>query len=159
MTDDTLSTAAFVHDIGKLFIPGVILDKREGFDTLEREIMDLHVDGSDVAYPKELEEEMNVFWEQELYHDMSREDRAAEKEKYESRGENAALEYMLLIEETERSVLRGKAVQPEILNEAQKEAMERMAKKEIKEQTMSKEVAKLLQDQMRDRRMQQEIER
>ena len=42
MTDETLSTAAFVHDIGKLFIPSVILDKREGFSNLEREIMDLH---------------------------------------------------------------------------------------------------------------------
>ena len=125
----------------------------------EKELPQVYVDGSDVAYPKELEEEMNVFWEQELYRDMSREERAAEREKYESREENAALEYMLLIEAAERSVLRGKAVQPELLNEVQREAMERMAKKEIKEQTMSKEVAKLLQDQMRDRRMQQEIER
>lgn len=42
MTDDCLSTAALVHDIGKLYISERILDKHEGFDTLEREIIDLH---------------------------------------------------------------------------------------------------------------------
>lgn len=42
MTDDTLSTAAFVHDIGKVYIPAVILDKREGLSDLEREIVNLH---------------------------------------------------------------------------------------------------------------------
>lgn len=42
MTDDVLSTAALVHDIGKLYIPKLILDKRDGLDALEREVMDLH---------------------------------------------------------------------------------------------------------------------
>ena len=76
-----------------------------------------------------------------------------------NREENAALEYMLSIEAVERSVLRAGGVQPELLNEVQKEAMERMGKKEIREQTMSREMAKRLQDQMWDRRIQQEIER
>lgn len=40
--NDLLSTAALVHDIGKLYIPGWILNKREGLDTLEREVIDLH---------------------------------------------------------------------------------------------------------------------
>ena len=40
--DDKLSDAAYVHDIGKLFIPERILDKHEGLDCLEREIMGLH---------------------------------------------------------------------------------------------------------------------
>lgn len=42
MTDDTLSTAALVHDIGKLYVPERILDKRSGLDSLERELIDLH---------------------------------------------------------------------------------------------------------------------
>lgn len=42
MTDDTLSTAAFVHDIGKIYMPYSILNKREGLSTLEREIIDYH---------------------------------------------------------------------------------------------------------------------
>lgn len=40
--DDKLSDAAYVHDIGKLFIPERILDKHEGLTRLEREIMGLH---------------------------------------------------------------------------------------------------------------------
>ena len=40
--DDVLSTAALVHDIGKLYIPKIILDKRGGLDALEREVIDLH---------------------------------------------------------------------------------------------------------------------
>lgn len=40
--DDKLSDAAYVHDIGKLFIPEKILDKHEGLTQLEREIMGLH---------------------------------------------------------------------------------------------------------------------
>ena len=40
--DDVLSTAALVHDIGKLYIPKIILDKRGGLDVLEREVIDLH---------------------------------------------------------------------------------------------------------------------
>ena len=40
--DDVLSTAALVHDIGKLYIPKMILDKRGGLDALEREVIDLH---------------------------------------------------------------------------------------------------------------------
>lgn len=42
MPDDCLSTAAFVHDIGKLYISSRILDKHGELDKLEREIVDLH---------------------------------------------------------------------------------------------------------------------
>lgn len=42
MADDSLSTAALVHDIGKLYISPAILDKHEGFTELERELVDLH---------------------------------------------------------------------------------------------------------------------
>ena len=135
-------------------IPMPVLAKLKNMD-----YMQVYVDGSDLAYPKELEEEMNAFLEQELYHDMSPDERLEEQQKYESREDNAAMEYMLMIEAGERSMLKGKNLQPELLNEVQREALERMAKKEIREQTMSKEMSKLLQDQMRDRRMQMEIDR
>lgn len=39
---DALSDAAYVHDVGKLFIPDRILDKHGGLDPLEREVMGLH---------------------------------------------------------------------------------------------------------------------
>lgn len=125
----------------------------------EQNLSNVYIDGNDVAYPKEIEEEMNTFWEQELYADIPVEEREAERSKYESREENAALEYMLLMEAGERSMIKGKQVNPDILNEVQKEAMEKVAKKEIKEQVMNKEVAKILQNHMRDRRMQQEVPR
>ena len=40
--DNDLSTAALLHDIGKLYVPDSILDKRGGLSTLEREVIDLH---------------------------------------------------------------------------------------------------------------------
>ena len=40
--DDSYSTAAFIHDIGKFYVPVCILDKREGLTSLEREIVELH---------------------------------------------------------------------------------------------------------------------
>lgn len=40
--NDLLSTAALMHDIGKLYVPDWILNKRDGLDALEREVIDLH---------------------------------------------------------------------------------------------------------------------
>ena len=42
MEDGSLSTAALVHDIGKLYIPERILDKHGGLTGLEREVIGLH---------------------------------------------------------------------------------------------------------------------
>lgn len=42
MTDEVLSTAALVHDIGKYYIPERILDRHEGLSPLERDVIDLH---------------------------------------------------------------------------------------------------------------------
>lgn len=42
MSDGILSASAFVHDIGKYYIPASILDKRGSLTALEREIIDLH---------------------------------------------------------------------------------------------------------------------
>ena len=40
--DHKLSNAALLHDIGKLYIPGNILDKNGRLTKLERELVDLH---------------------------------------------------------------------------------------------------------------------
>lgn len=40
--DEMLSTASFVHDIGKVYVTELILDKRKGLDKLERQLIDLH---------------------------------------------------------------------------------------------------------------------
>lgn len=40
--DEMLSTASFVHDIGKVYVTELILDKRNGLDKLERQLIDLH---------------------------------------------------------------------------------------------------------------------
>jgi len=42
MEDDHFSTAAFLHDIGKIHISEKILDKRDNLSVLEREVIDLH---------------------------------------------------------------------------------------------------------------------
>lgn len=42
LRSNVLSTAAFVHDIGKIYIPRKILDKRGGLTRLERNVIDLH---------------------------------------------------------------------------------------------------------------------
>lgn len=42
MGDGILSASAFVHDIGKYYMPASILDKRGSLTPLEREIIDLH---------------------------------------------------------------------------------------------------------------------
>ena len=40
--DEMLNTASFVHDIGKVYVTELILDKRKGLDKLERQLIDLH---------------------------------------------------------------------------------------------------------------------
>ena len=58
------------------------------------------------------------------------------------------------IENDERRVLKNTSeLSPELLNEVQKEAVKRMQEKEIREQTMNKEVAKVLRERMMDKRM------
>lgn len=64
------------------------------------------------------------------------------------------MDYMLQIENDERRVLKNTSeLSPELLNEVQKEAVKRMQEKEIREQTMNKEVAKVLRERMMDKRM------
>ena len=72
----------------------------------------------------------------------------------------SSLENMLQIENDERRVLKNASeLSPELLNEVQKEAVKRMKEKEIREQTMNKEAAKVLRERMIDKRMEQEVDR
>ena len=112
---------------------------------VQMEIPEVYVDGCDVAYPKELQKRMDAFLEERLYQGMTAEEKAELKQTFEGREDNWAMEYMLQIENDERRVLKnGSELSPELLNEMQKEVLKRMKEKEIREQTMSKEVAKVL---------------
>ena len=127
---------------------------------VQMEIPEVYVDGCDVAYPKELQERMDAFLDERLYQGMTVEEKAELKQTFEGKEDNRAMDYMLQIENDERRVLKnGSELSPELLNEEQKEAVKRMKEKEIREQTMSKEVAKVLRERMMDRRMEQEVER
>ncbi len=127
---------------------------------VQMEIPEVYVDGCDLAYPKELQERMDAFLEERLYQGMTAEEKIELMQTFEGREDNRAMEYMLQIENDERRVLKsGSELAPELLNEVQKEAVKRMKEKEIREQTMSKEVAKVLRERMMDRRMEQEVER
>lgn len=55
LTDDILSSAGIVHDIGKLYVPVNVLDKHGCLSPLEREVMDFHS-----YYGYELLEEQGV---------------------------------------------------------------------------------------------------
>jgi len=127
---------------------------------VQMEIPEVYVDGCDVAYPKELQDRMDAFLEERLYQGMTAEEKAELKQTFVGKEDNRAMDYMLQIENDERRVLKnGSELSPELLNEVQKEAVKRMKEKEIREQTMSKEVAKVLRERMIDRRMEQEVER
>lgn len=127
---------------------------------VQMEIPEVYTDGCDVAYPRALQERVDAFLEERLYQGMTAEEKAELKQTFEGRGENRAMDYMLQIEDNERRVLKsGSELSPELLNEVQKEAVKRMKEKEIREQTMNKEVAKMLRDRMIDKRMEQEMDR
>lgn len=126
----------------------------------QMEIPEVYVDGCDVAYPKELQERMDNFLEERLYQNLTPEEKAELKQTFEGREENRAVDYMLQIENDERRVLKNASeLSPELLNEVQKEAVKRMKEKEIREQTMNKEAAKVLRERMIDKRMEQEVDR
>lgn len=123
------------------------------------EIPEVYTEGGDVAYPKELQERMAAFLEERLYQGMNLEEKEELKQSFMGKRENRAMEFMLQIENDERNVLkRAGNLNPELLNEVQREAVKRMNSKEIREQTMSRENAKVLREQRMDKRMEQEVE-
>ena len=124
----------------------------------------IFVDGTDVAYPKELKPQMEALLEEHLYKNLTEEEkaevRAVVEGREDSKDENKAIAYMLGIEHSERSVLRNsKEISPSLLNETQREALERREKRPVTEQTMNKEMAKLLRNQNIDRKMAMDVDR
>ena len=127
---------------------------------VQMEISEVYTEGGDVAYPKELQERIETFLEERLYQGMTPEEKEELKQSFMGKRENRAMEFMLQIENDERSVLkRSEKLSPELLNEVQREALRRMNSKEIREQIMSRENAKVLREQRMDKRMEQEVER
>ena len=124
----------------------------------------IYADGMDVAYPKELKQQMDALLDEHLYKNLTEEEkaevRAVVEGREDSKDENKAIAYMLGIEHSERSVLRSsKEISPSLLNETQREALERREKKPVTEQTMNKEMAKLLRNQSIDRKMAMDVDR
>ena len=113
-----------------------------------------------MAYPRELQVRMDVFWEENLYQGMTAEVKTEFKLTLDKKEDNRAMEYMLQIENDERRVLKNQgSISPDLLNEVQKEAIKWMKEKEVREQIMNKELAKMLRDRMIDKRMEQEVDR
>ncbi len=124
------------------------------------ELPDVYVDGSDVAYPKELDSQMDLILEEFVFQDMSPEEKVKLKQEYMGKEENRAIDYMLQIEQNEREMVKVPNIPfPDVLSETQKEALERKKDKDVKEQTMNKDVAKVLREREVSRRMEQDMDR
>mgnify|MGYP003294807730 CR=1 FL=1 len=108
--------------------------------------------------------DMLMRWENCITQDLTEEEKAEVRAVVECRedgkDDNKAIAYMLGIEHSERSVLRSsKEISPSLLNETQREALERREKRPVTEQTMNKEMAKLLRNQSIDRKMSMDVDR
>jgi len=124
------------------------------------ELPDVYVDGSDVAYPKELDSQMDLILEEFVFQDMSPEEKVKLKQEYMGKEENRAIDYMIQIEQNERDMVKVKDIPfPDVLSDTQKEALERKKDKDVKEQTMNKDVAKVLREREVSRRMEQDMDR
>ena len=74
--------------------------------------------------------------------------------------ENEAVDFMLTIEPMEMAALHEKIRIPwELMNDTQKEAMERFEKIDLTEETMGRREEKRIWEQVADRRIAQEMER
>ena len=125
---------------------------------MQTEIPEVYVYGYDVAYPKELAERMDAFLEEHLYQGMAPEEKAKLQEEMsvaeESKTKNKVVNYMLQMEDRDREMLRGgNRHPPDYYNEVQKEAMKRLAEKNVKEQVMNQEKEKVLKERSVEKRM------
>ena len=128
---------------------------------MQTEIPEVYVYGYDVAYPKELAERMDAFWEEHLYQGMTPEEKAKLQEEMivseDSKTGNRAVHYMLQMEERDKEMLRaGNKRVSDYYNEVQKEAMRRLAEKIVKEQIMNQEKEKVLRERSVEKRMEKE---
>ncbi len=120
---------------------------------------DVYVVESDIAYPKEMEQQIEDILEELVYKDISPEERLLMKQEFTKDG-NRAIDYMLQVESRERTMVTVKNIPfPETLSNNEKEALQRLQEKKISEYTMNREYAKTLRDREVNRRMEQEPER
>lgn len=103
---------------------------------VQTEIPEVYVYGYDVAYPKEVAERMDAFLEEHLYQGMAPEEKVKLHEEMvvseESKTGNRAVNYMLQMEERDREMLRTENCHtPDFYNEVQKEALQRLEKKNV----------------------------
>jgi len=102
-------------------------------------------------------EKMDAFMEVHLYQGMTPEEKAKLREEMsvtEEKNGNRAVNYMLQIEDRDREMLRaGNKHMPDYLNEIQKEAMQRLAEKDVKEQVMNQDREKMLKERMVEKRI------
>ena len=118
---------------------------------VQTDIPEVYVYGYDVAYPKELAERMDAFLEEHLYQGMAPEEKAKLQEEMsiseEGKIQNRAVTYMLQMEDRDREMLRsGNKHMPDYYNEVQKEALQRLEEKSVKEQVMNREKEKVLRE-------------
>ena len=123
---------------------------------------DVYVCGYDLAYPKELAERMDAIFEEYLYQGMEAEEKTKLQEKLSVCAErtdgNRAVDIMLQIEDRDREMLRGgNKHTPDYYNEVQKEALRRLADKNVKEQVMNVEKEKVLREKGVEKRMEKEM--
>ena len=125
---------------------------------VQTEIPEVYVYGYDVAYPKEVAERMDAFLEEHLYQGMAPEEKVKLHEEMvvseESKTGNRAVNYMLKMEERDREMLRAENCHtPDFYNEVQKEALQRLEKKNVIELVVNPEKEKGLKERSVDRRV------
>ncbi len=124
------------------------------------ELPEVYVDGCDVAYPKDLYSQIEPVLEAFVYKDMLPEEKEQARQELMMKEDNAAITYMLHIEANERDMLKVPNIPfPEVLNDTQKEALGRLKDKDVKQMTMSKDMAKILRERDISRSMVQDMDR
>lgn len=123
-------------------------------------ITDLYCNGADIAFPKEARYRVNMVLADTLFHGMGAAEYEEAMAQYYNVTENEAVDFMLTIEPMEMAALHEKIRLPwELMNDTQKEAMERFEKIDLTEETMGRREEKRIREQVADRRIAQEMER
>jgi len=128
---------------------------------VQTEMPEVYVYGYDVAYPKEAAERIDAIFEEYLYQGMEAEEKAKLQEELSVCAEctdgNRAVDIILQIEDRDREMLRGGNRNPlDYYNEVQKEALRKLAEKNVKEQIMNHGKEKVLREKSMDKRLEKE---
>ena len=123
-------------------------------------IPDLYCNGADIAFPKESRYRVNMVLEETLFHGMGATEYEEAMAQYHNVTENEAVDFMLTIEPMEMAGLHEKFRLPrELMNDTQKEAMERFDKIDLTEETMGRSEEKRMREQVLDRKIALDVER